>query len=298
MSKSDPLVTLSRAFPKLARFVIELSTSGKLPVPIHKHWIVENRLIPELFRDGITSTINGMVFDVPTVVAAWYRNFEPVTQTLIERSLRPGMVFVDVGANVGYFSVLADRIVGPDGLVHAFEPSPPTLPMLRRNLARHGVRHVEVHEFALGETNGLREFNHTIDQLNDGFVPGPYAPVIRTERIVQKRLDDVLQGKVDFVKMDIQGTEIEVLRGMERIIRENEQISFLVEWAPACMKPAGYRAQDLPEFFSRKGFFQMRAVDDFSEDETHSVEEMLRIFATDATGLRYCNLFVSPRKAP
>ena len=288
-------MALGRILPRGARWLINRSIDGSISLRLHEHWCGQ-QLISELFPGhGIMSTINGESFEVPYNSQDWYRHFEPVTRDVIARSLKYGSTFVDVGANVGYFSVLASRLVGPTGKVHAFEPAPDTLPILKRNLRKHKARNIELHSVALSDKSGERAFNLTSDQCCSGFVPGPYHPVIKTAVVQQRRLDDVVRGQVDFVKIDIEGTESEALLGMNRIIQENPRIAFLVEWSPACMKSAGYQIEDLPNFFLHRGFTDLRAIDDFCATEVHSVTEMLEIFSSDGTGLRYCNLFVGSR---
>src|SRR5262249_684607 len=89
--------------------------------------------------------------------------WEPDESWVIRALLRPGDVFVDVGANVGYFSPLAARAVGPLGRVIAFEPTPPTLEELRHNVALNDLQNVTVH----GEAVLDRECVVTISQPHD-----------------------------------------------------------------------------------------------------------------------------------
>src|ERR1051325_7230549 len=184
MRGSDVIAALAHAFPSAAKAAITLSLGRKLPFAIHTHWAVR-RLLPELFPDGVLTTINGMAFKVPAIAAAYYREYEPATQKLIERCLQPGMVFIDVGANIGFFSVVAAQIVGNTGKVYAFEPSPRNIPLLRRNIEARGLSNVEIHEVALGETNCARKLQVTLDQLTDGFVAGPYSPALYPQRVDQ-----------------------------------------------------------------------------------------------------------------
>lgn len=165
---------------------------------------------------------------VPEIVGtALYRRGiieEPLTE-LLRAHLRPGMVFVDVGAQYGYFTVLASRLVGPSGRVVAFEPCRATAALLRRNVA--GSPNVVVEECAVSSRSGtvpLRDFGPGHSAVNT--VLGE-ARVPRRERrrlrgcsydVPAVALDDYGLSRVDAVKIDAEGAETEVLRGMGRLL--------------------------------------------------------------------------------
>ena len=81
-------------------------------------------------------------------------NPENYESALIERILKPGMTVIDVGANHGMFSLEAAHLIGPEGILHAFEPTPETRELLQNNLAANGLSTVKVFPSALGETKG------------------------------------------------------------------------------------------------------------------------------------------------
>ena len=269
-----------------------MSARGRIPHALHDHWAGQ-LLAREICANGILSAVNGEVLKIPPNTVFFYREFEPATARVIRLHTQPGSVFVDVGANVGYYSVLAGRIAKA---VHAFEPSPSNLPYLEENLRRHGMKNVTIHRVALSDKNGEVLFHLTADQLNDG-IPPPAAVYSKASSVITvptTRLDDLRLGQVDFVKMDIQGAEIEALSGMVETIKQNPEIKILVEWSPACLKEAGHDAKDLPEWFYEHGLANMIALDDFQEGE-RTVDEMLDVFANDKTGAIYCNLFARAR---
>lgn len=74
----------------------------------------------------------------------YWRCYEPNETWAIRKILRPGDIFIDIGANIGYFSVLAARLVGPTGRVFAFEPVPPTVERLRHNIKINGVNNITI----------------------------------------------------------------------------------------------------------------------------------------------------------
>lgn len=140
--------------------------------------------------------------------------------------LRPGDVFVDVGAHVGYFSLLAAGCVGEGGMVIAVEPEERNRRLLRMNLARNAASSVRVIPFAA--YSRTCRMSLALDDRNRGghrLVPAGEAgtPV----RCV--RLDDLLPATVDVVKIDTQGYDHEVLAGLERTLAANPALVVLAE---------------------------------------------------------------------
>jgi len=150
------------------------------------------------------------------------------------RVLKPGMVAVDVGANYGYYTILMGRAVGRTGKVVAFEPNPHLATLMRKSLWISGIRLVdEVREEAAYSTTGEqvrffipdeRPMNaRVVDEAPDGGT---------TIEVPTVRLDDVLPEKVDFIKIDAEGGEREIWRGMSRTIENNPQLQIFLEFNP------------------------------------------------------------------
>jgi len=160
------------------------------------------------------------------------QGFEPETVALFTRVLGPGATVVDVGANHGYFSVLAAALVGPTGRVEAFEPNPPVADALAEVLARNGVDgRVSVHRVALADRDGEAEFFPSVSPVNDGLSSLLVSDdavahgVIRADhsiRVPTETFDAFAEraelGRVDLLKIDVEGAEALVLRGMERTL--------------------------------------------------------------------------------
>lgn len=173
---------------------------------------------------------------VSSTIYLW-RFWEPGLTSALIRYLRPGMAFFDVGAHVGYYSLLAARLVGPGGKVHAFEPTPRTFALLRRNAAP--ARSVECFPLALYSSTGelvLRDFgaghsaqNTVADAGRFGDAAAPDATLVRIPAI---SLDDHVERTgvtPDFVKIDAESAEYQILQGMEKtIVRRRPIISIEV----------------------------------------------------------------------
>jgi FkbM family methyltransferase len=149
----------------------------------------------------------------------------PVQQALAGQ-LRPGGVFYDVGANVGFFSLLAAKRLGPAGCVCAFEPVAENAASVRANAKINRFANINVFELAAGRTSGTAELLLT-DWDGGGSLSNsavrPSEPVSRRQvRVVA--LDDWIPAerlpKPGVVKIDVEGVELEVLQGMSKTIAE------------------------------------------------------------------------------
>lgn len=147
---------------------------------------------------------------------------------LLGSLLGPGMHFVDVGANLGYYLLLAESVVGAQGRVSCFEPEPDNLRELRRNVQVNGLGNVEVFAAAAGAEDGTASLRTGIN--------GSVAAGGGDLEVPLRRLDSVLTRRVDFLKIDVEGYEGHVLAGAERILREDRPRAF-VEIHPALLAP-------------------------------------------------------------
>ncbi len=140
-------------------------------------------------------------------------------QAALGRFLKPGQVFYDIGANVGFFSLLGARLVGPAGRVCAFEPYPAHARAIRHNAALNGFANVEVFEAAVSSAAGRAELLPG-DGPSTHRLAGAGAAPPGSLNVEQVSVDDlVAAGRLrgpDFIKIDVEGHEIEVLRGLAR----------------------------------------------------------------------------------
>jgi FkbM family methyltransferase len=184
----------------------------------------------------------------PVLETALYYHgiYEEGTLDVMRRVLRPGDTFIDVGANLGLMTLWAARLVGTSGHVHAFEPQPDTYAVLERHLALNGVRNVTPHPLALGAAPG----RHTLYERSD--VSRGAASMVRPEKafgqttVELDTLDHVLEasqiGAVRMLKIDVEGWELEVLRGARRLLAHREAPVLCVESSRLCPVHEGGQA--------------------------------------------------------
>ena len=168
--------------------------------------------------------------------------WEPNETHWFVKSMRPGDVVVDAGANVGYYTILASKLVGPTGRVYAFEPDPTAFALLERNVRLNGAGNVVAEQKALSNANTTLELFIAGDNKGDDRIYQPEGENRPSIKVPAVRLDDYLRGKVehvDFVKMDTQGAEGVIIEGMEETLRANPQLAMIVEYWPSGLAGLG-----------------------------------------------------------
>jgi FkbM family methyltransferase len=175
---------------------------------------------------------------------------------------------VDVGANIGVFTVAGAKQVGADGRVVAFEPNDRTRHLLAANLERHGVsQYVEVRSEAVGGSRGSRTFRAYENDLVSGFGVAPptsYPGVMVQEAPVEVLSLSELEEPVDLIKIDVEGYEDEVLVGAMGLIERSPNVAILFEFNPACVCAAGKNPEQLIALLSQG--WDLWLVDDGDDD--------------------------------
>jgi FkbM family methyltransferase len=153
---------------------------------------------------------------------------EPDVQDAIQRYLRPGMTFYDLGANIGFFSLLAARMVGEQGRVISFEADPEIAARLREHVARNGFCCVTVAEKAVWSEASRVFFERTDPETSPdrglGHVAGTAsANTIEVEAVTLDEFTRTAPAP-DFIKCDVEGAEVEVFRGAQRLLAEKRPV--------------------------------------------------------------------------
>jgi FkbM family methyltransferase len=149
---------------------------------------------------------------------------EPEVQNALQQCLRPGMIFYDIGANIGFFSLLAARIVGKDGCVVAFEADPEIAARLREHVTRNDFRAISVEEKAVWSEPSMVFFARSDPATSpDRGLGHIVATGARdTIQVNTVSLDKYVQTvpAPDFLKCDVEGAEVEVFRGAQQLLTE------------------------------------------------------------------------------
>jgi FkbM family methyltransferase len=185
--------------------------------------------------------------------------YEPETKALLVSFLKPGMAFVDLGANEGFFSVIAARAVGPTGRVLAIEPQSRLGPVIRRNLELNDAANVTLAQVAISAEAGVAEFNLAPD-TNSGSSGLSRATRYAnpTQSVRTLTLDLCLQEHaltmVDVMKIDIEGYEYEAVLGAKELFRTLKVRCLLIEIHDKLLSARGLRPQDISDFLLSCGY--------------------------------------------
>ena len=178
------------------------------------------------------------------------------------RLLRPGDGALDIGANVGYYTLAAARLVGPTGCVHAFEASPIIFARLRRNAKLNPHANIHVHFAAVADQPGEVTF-HTASAERTGYssMRDLGAEVAAITTVPTLTIDSLLEEirPVRLVKIDVEGAELHVLRGMQGLI-ERDRPYVITEIDDAFLREMGGDARQQCEFFTERGYKLHRIV--------------------------------------
>jgi len=177
---------------------------------------------------------------------------------LLRRILFEGAVVVDAGANIGVYSRFLSRCVGPTGFVHSFEPSPENFRRLQS--ATRKLSNVRLCRAAVGERSGVTKL-YVSDKLNVDhrtyLAEGDSRATVDIDIIA---LDDYFKPgeRVDLIKMDIQGSELQALRGANRVLTDNPAAKLLLEFWPYGLKQSGASWTELIAALESRNMFISR----------------------------------------
>ena len=192
-----------------------------------------------------------------TVMRPWiahYGTWEPLEADFLRARLKPGMTMLDIGANVGYFSILGARAVGPAGRVVAIEPEPTNYALLCANLWDARAANVEPIRAAASSFSGAIHLSLSNDNCGDhrSFLERPGEQVLT---VAGARIDDVFEvdARVDLVKIDIQGADHRAVLGMEGLLARSRPV-LLVEFWPRGIDELGDLPIDVLSYYRSLGF--------------------------------------------
>lgn len=218
--------------------------SSLLPVP--------DKYVPYRVEGG---RIYLNIKESPMMLARAIGLYERHKRTAIRTHLEPGMTFVDAGANKGDFSLLAARLVGDSGKVLAFEPEPENCMWIRRSIELNGYRNISLYEVALGEKSESTQLY--LGEKSGWHTLLPFQPFrnVGTVPILKRTLDSVLEDinhkRVNMIKIDVEGVELEVLRGARQTLSNNRDIVLLLDIHPQL----GANPEEVCDFLKEQGFF-------------------------------------------
>jgi len=189
-----------------------------------------------------------------------YNSFEKAEIDFLKYFLKEEDVFLDIGANIGLFSLYASNIVGESGKIFAFEPTPKTFVRLNSNIELNKKQNIVALNIGLSNEDGLVDFNVS----NDGY--DAWNSIVDLDILVNrnkikikfKTLDSFIEEydlrKISLVKLDVEGWEKFVLQGSHRLLSKTDAPVFLVEFAEKNAFKAGYYCNEVFDLMESYGY--------------------------------------------
>ncbi len=291
---------LFRVFQKTVKFFWGKGV-GKIPGA----YAVHDFLFTLLWRGRSTVEIQGskMYVNPKGLPKGYIRTFqayimseawEELTTEMFKKVVREGDTVLDLGANIGYFTLLAARLVGRSGRVFSFEPEPTNYNLLLKNIELNGYGNVVALQKAVSNTTGKVKL--FLDSKDTGahsiYRPDGKSKFIEVEAVAPDDYFKDKVNKIDVIKIDVEGAEMAALAGMDRILKENENLKMFVEFYFPGIKRSG----DSPEEFARKLLddyhFSMLAIGEYTKDKKYikinNVDELMDL----CRGGKTANLFL------
>jgi FkbM family methyltransferase len=200
-------------------------------VPFEKQFVMTE------LPDGTRFWIN--MHDRYVSRAIHLNDYEQIETSFIRKTVRPGMRVLDIGANLGWFTVQMAKMVGPCGHVTSFEPRCDLFHYLSRTVRENKLGNVSLHNCALGGQDGEAELRWPADGVNPGGTQLNMTAVMSRGMLYQKTpmrvLDDEISEDVNFIKIDVEGAEKLVFSGAKRILTKIRPV-ILSELAPDALR--------------------------------------------------------------
>jgi FkbM family methyltransferase len=222
------------------------------------------------------------------------REYEPHMTGIFQQFVRPKMQVLDVGANMGYFSLLAASLVGSTGHVYSWEPSPENVKLLLASKQLNQFSNIEIVQAAAGARSGLLKY---FPNFSNGLVMeiGEERPeeAVPAETVMALRIDDYVphDAKIGFIKIDVEGFEYEALSGAMDTIRRNLPI-IATEFGPkALLRASGISGEEFLQFFVRLGY-DISVIDKYNL-VPGNVADVLRHY--ESSDVDHIDLLLRPR---
>lgn len=210
----------------------------------------------------------------------WERN----VSTVLLKSVKRGMIVVDVGANIGYYTLLAATQVGPEGKVYAFEADPDLIHILNKNVEINGFKNrakiIGKAVYNKSQTLTLHKLtNHKGSSSLIGFSKefvAEYDDTVTSIPIETISLDEFFgDTKIDLIKIDAEGSEPYILNGMKNLCMNNRQLIIILEFAPAFLTGINIKPLDYLNTLQDMGF-TLEYIDEFGNLIKVEKEELIK----------------------
>jgi FkbM family methyltransferase len=242
-------------YQKFAGFLSGLKL-GKIPLSKQIHGFLKVHLRPKFVKvQGYKIFINRKDFKISSYLLE-NRTYESAETELVKNQINKGDIVVDMGANVGYYTLIFAGLVGKNGKVFAFEPDRDNFALLSKNVKENKFDNVILVNKAVSDKNGktklyLSEENKGDHRIYDS---GENRDSVMVDVVCLNDFLNEYKHKIDFIKMDIQGAEGNAIKGMTNFIENNKKIKILTEFWPIGLSSFNFNPKEFLEILEDYGF--------------------------------------------
>ena len=179
---------------------------------------------------------------------------EAVTE-FVKRTVKKGDTVLDIGANIGYYTLIFARLVGEGGKVIAFEPSPENFAILKKNVEANGFKNVTLVQKAVSDRTGKIKL-YLSDDAGEHTISG-HGSGREAIEIDSVRIDDYFRDSkesINFIKLDIEGAEFQALKGMQKLLGGNAALGLITEYYPFFLRKEGIEPGEFIGYLKNAGF--------------------------------------------
>ena len=217
-------------------------------------------------------------------------DYEPSTTKLINKEVKNGMRVFDLGANIGWFTLVFSKLVGDSGIVYSFEPDPYYFHILKENIKLNKLKNVLIFQLAASNKLGMSSFN--LNKTFGTYVLNSNTISENSQNVKTTTIDKFCQEhntKIDFIKMDVEGSEPKTLEGMKKVIAANPNLRIISEFHPDAITDVGSSPENYLRNIEQAGF----RIHKISEKHLGKIEpatknELLKIHGIAGSANLYC----------
>ena len=207
--------------------------------------------------------------------------YEPFETKIVKKEIKKGDVVLDIGANIGYYTLIFAKLVGEEGKVFAFEPDPTNFSLLKKNVEMNSYKNVVLIQKAVSNKTGKARLYLSEDNMGDHRIYDSHdgRKFIEIETI---SLDDYFKdynGKIDFIKMDIQGAEGGAIQGMFNLLKKNNNVKIITEFWPLGLKRFGMDPEEYLKVLIEFGFKLYEINEQEKKIKPVNIPKLLKMYA-------------------
>lgn len=274
MRPSELMFRVGSKMPAVSRLGLWCLANLSSKLGLKPHWAFSQLANSLDYRVPVSARLgNGMNIHVfwDDVIGNAIRSagfYEPFTVHLLTRLLRQGDIFLDLGANVGQYTLVAAPLVSQNGAVHAFEPDPRTYAQLSYNVRANSLANVRLNKVAVSSSTGIACLHlPTTDNLGAASLRTPRTFSGRTVQTSCVTLDSYCARNqieaINVMKIDVEGAELDVLRGGETVLGGRLKPAILIEFAESLQRAFGSSCSQLQQWLETRGYHLFRVGESF-----------------------------------